>query len=149
MKFNWGTGIVIGIAAFMIFILQYVIRVQTDKSLDNELVTEAYYQKEIAIDGNYKKEQNALSLGNQLNIESNKEGIALSFPEAFNINHIKGTISLYRPSNQQLDNTIPLKLSSHYLLIPKNQLESGRWDIILEFSYQGIEYLKKESVHIK
>ena len=30
MKFNWGTGIVIGIAAFMIFILQYVIRVQLD-----------------------------------------------------------------------------------------------------------------------
>ncbi len=45
MKFNWGTGIVIGIAAFMIFILQYVIRVQLDARYDNELVTEQYYQK--------------------------------------------------------------------------------------------------------
>ena len=39
MKWNWGTGLVIGMAAFMIFILQYVIRVQIDDKYDNELVT--------------------------------------------------------------------------------------------------------------
>ena len=49
MKFNWGTGIVIGIIAFMVFILQYVIRVQLDARYDNELVTEQYYQKETEI----------------------------------------------------------------------------------------------------
>lgn len=148
MKINWGTGIVIGMGIFMIFILQYVIRVQVNPELDNELVTEAYYQHEVAIDGNYKKTQNAQNLGTSFSIEKMSDGILITFPEDFDIQQIKGNISLYRPSNQKLDKTIPIRLSTHHLLIPKNELVDGRWDISVDWSYKTTSYLLKKSVHI-
>lgn len=145
MKFNWGTGIVVGIACFMIFILQYVVRVQVDSRYDNELVTEDYYQKEMEINGNAVKKQNALAL-KDLQIKTTQKGIELFFPEHFRAEDIQGNISLYRPSNQALDQTIPLKLSSGYLLIPKSRLEGGRWDITLDFNYHNTAYLKEQTL---
>src|SRR5690606_17170633 len=122
MKWNWGTGIVVGMGIFMIFILQYVVRVQVDKDYDNELVTENYYQEEINIDNNYQAEQNALILGNQFTIEKSSEGVVISFPETMDVQNINGKISLYRPSDQSLDQTIDISLSSsNYLLIPLHQ----------------------------
>ncbi len=146
MKFNWGTGIVIGIVCFMAFILQYVIRVQVDARYDNELVTENYYQKEIEINGNRLKQENAIELGESLKIVTTSQGIEVYFPETFNQEEIKGTISLYRPSNQALDQIFPLKLTSNNLLIPKSNLVDGRWDITLDFQYQGKEYQKQQTL---
>lgn len=149
MKWNWGTGIVIGMAAFMIFILQYVIRVQIDDKYDNELVTTDYYQKEIHIDENYNAEKNALKLGENLNIKVIENGISINFPEEWKSNNINGTISLYRPSDQKLDHSLPIQLTdSNNLLIPKNLLAGGRWDISLSFNYENTSYLKKETLNL-
>lgn len=145
MKFNWGTGIVIGMAAFMIFILQYVIRVQIDEKYDNELVTDQYYQKEVEINANRLKQENANKLDN-LRIETTENGIVIYFPNEFKPNEIKGTISLYRPSNQSFDQTIPLELSSNHLLIPNSKLVGGRWDISIDFTYQSTSYLKQQTL---
>lgn len=146
MKFNWGTGIVIGMAAFMIFILQYVIRVQLDEKYDNELVTDQYYQKEVEINANRVKQENAVKLHNSLRVETSAEGIMVYFPNEFKPNEIKGTISLYRPSNQSFDQTIPLELSSNHLLIPTSKLVGGRWDISIDFTYQNNGYLKQQTL---
>ncbi|WKW46655.1 FixH family protein [Myroides sp. JBRI-B21084] len=146
MKFNWGTGIVFGIAAFMIFILQYVIRVQLDTRYDNELVTEKYYQKETEINGNRLKQENANKLGADFKVQTTAKGIEIYFPLAFNPKEIKGKVSLYRPSNQAFDQTIPLELSSNHLLIPKSRLVDGRWDIAIDFTYQGMAYLKQQTL---
>ena len=43
MKINWGTGIVIAFGLFMIFILSFVYKVQSNQKYDNELVTDEYY----------------------------------------------------------------------------------------------------------
>ena len=46
MKLNWGTSIVIAFGLFMIFILQFVFKVQSSNQYDHEMVTEDYYKKE-------------------------------------------------------------------------------------------------------
>lgn len=146
MKFNWGTGIVIGMLCFMIFILQYVIRVQTDSKFDNELVTEQYYEKEIEVDDNYQKEKNLNELGDKFNVSAVSEGIVIQFPEDFDYHNIQGNISLYRPSDQKMDTNISIELSSSAMLIPKNALADGRWDIIIDWQYKGNQYYTKQSL---
>lgn len=148
MKFNWGTGIVIGILAFMAFILQYVIRVQTDDKYNNELVTESYYEKELEVNDNYRNNENLKELGDDFNIQVVEEGIAVQFPEDFNYQNIEGTISLYRPSDQNLDADISIELSSSAMLIPKNALADGRWDIIVNWQYKENHYYKKQALFL-
>lgn len=140
MKFNWGTGIVIGIGTFMVFILQYVVRVQLDARYDNELVTEDYYQQEIEIDGKYDREKNSKVLENPITIKTIGKDISITFPKEFDYKKITGTIFLYRPSSQKLDFELPISLSSLHLLIPNAELVDGRWDITVEWYYEGTPY---------
>jgi hypothetical protein len=149
MKINWGTGIVIAFALFMSFILYFVFKVQSDSKYDNELVTEDYYKKEIRVQGDIQKVQNANDMKVKVVIANTEKGIQIAFPKDFDFKNIKGKVSLYRPSNQKLDFEIPISLSSPDLLIPKKNLVGGLWDISVEWNYEGKTYLNKEEIYFQ
>ncbi len=69
------------------------------------------------------------------------------FPETMDPKEIKGTVSLYRPSNKQLDFDLALSTSNNYLLIPDKRLLDGRWDIKALWEYRGKTYLYKKSIN--
>lgn len=146
MKINWGTGIVIAFALFMSFILFFVFKVQSNSKYDNELVVEKYYLKEQTFEKEMEKEQNAHDMTEAVKITTSKDGILVAFPNGFDISKINGKVSLYRPSNKKLDFEVPISLSSPHLLIPKSNLVGGRWDISIDWTYEGKEYLSKETV---
>lgn len=147
MKINWGTGIVIAFALFMGFILTFVFIVQSDSKYDNELVTEEYYKKEAFVEQDIIKQKKANKLEEKLKITKTSEGIVVQFPSSFAPQEVQGTVSLYRPSNQTLDFEIPVSISSPHLLIPKNRLAGGLWDITVNWSYKGTDYLNKETIY--
>ena len=149
MKINWGTSIVIAFALFITFILYFVFKVQTNSKYDNELVVEEYYKHDVHFGDEMTRVQNAQDLVSKPTISLTSEGISISFPEAFVPKNIKGKVSLYRPSNKKLDFEIPISLSSPTLLIPKKSLVDGRWDINMEWQYEGKAYLTKDVVYIK
>lgn len=147
MKINWGTGIVIAFTLFILFILSFVYRVQSDRKYDNELVTEDYYKAEGAVDQDIEKKNNANALATQVTIKKNDEGIQVEFPADFDYSKIKGKVSLYRPSSQKLDFEVSISLTSPHLLIPKSNLTGGLWDISVDWNYEGKDYLNKETVY--
>ncbi len=148
MKFNWGTGIVIAFALFIAFILSYVFKVQSNDKYDHELVVEDYYKKEALVQVDIEKQQNANALTNKVIIKNITEGVKIEFPVDFDYSKINGKVSLYRPSSQKLDFEIPISLSSPYLLIPKSNLTGGLWDISIDWEYDGVKYLNKNSFRI-
>lgn len=147
MKWNWGKGIALAIAAFMGFILYFVIKVQSDSTYDNELVADDYYKQEIQFQEEINKKENTANLKEKVRIETSKEGIQITFPQEFEPTQIKGKIFLYRPSNQKLDFERPISLSTSHLLIPKNDLVDGRWDISIDWSYQDQKYLDESTIY--
>ncbi len=146
MKINWGTGLVIGMALFISFILYFVIKISTDKKYDYDLVTEQYYQKEMVFQKEFDAEENSNSLETNIFGEKTAEGWMLTFPKNIDYTKIEGTVFLYRPSNKQLDFQLPLKLSSPNLLIPDKRLVAGRWNTIVQWSYEGEDYLYKKEI---
>ena len=147
MKINWGTGIVIAFGLFIIFILSFVYKVQSNQKYDNELVTKDYYKKEALVQGDIEKQENANALTNKVTIENKAEGIKIQFPADFDYSKINGKVSLYRPSSQKLDFEILISLSSPHLLIPKSNLAGGLWDISVDWNYDGVDYLNKETIY--
>ncbi|WP_339710401.1 FixH family protein [uncultured Kriegella sp.] len=145
MKINWGTGIVLAFVGFISFILFFVIRMGLDHRANHDLVTEDYYKAELG----YQKEIDAENNGNKnakITMERTPDGIVLNFPEKLDIKKIKGTVSLYRPSNKHLDFDLPVSLSNSHLLIPDKRLLDGRWDIKVSWQYGNQRYLYKESL---
>ena len=149
MKINWGTGIAIAIALFMGFILFFVLSVQSNHKYDNELVVEEYYKQERVLQSKIDKQENAVALNHNVAVANTAEGVTITFPPAFDFKEIKGKVSLYRPSSRELDFEVPISLSSPYMLIPKNALTGGRWDITIDWSYQGKGYLSSEKLVVK
>lgn len=144
MKINWGTGIVIGFIVFIVFIMFMVVTMMTDKNYEHDLVTKEYYKAELAYQEEIDAETNAQSLSEKVNIKNNSDGITITFPKEFNHSNIIGTVSFYRPSNKKLDFDFPIVLSSNALLIPDNRLLEGRWDIKVNWTYEGVHYLNKD-----
>ncbi len=144
MKINWGTGIVIGFVLFIGFIMFMVVAMMTNNKFNHDLVTPDYYQDELMYQDEIDAETNAQSLSENISIRNNKGGITVTFPKELDYSMIKGTVSFYRPSNKKLDFDLPIELSSYKLLIPDKNLLEGRWDIKVDWTYEGVHYLYKD-----
>jgi hypothetical protein len=149
MKINWGTGIVIAFALFITFILYFIIKVQVDSKYDNELVVEEYYKHDAKFGDELLRAQNANDLAQKPVITTTSEGVSIVFPEVFISKDIKGKVSFYRPSNKKFDFDVPISLSGLSMTVPAKRLIGGRWDINMEWQYEGKQYLSKEIIYIK
>jgi hypothetical protein len=145
---NWGTSILIAFVLFASFIFYFIIKVQTESKYDNDLVVEEYYKHDAKFGDEMIRIQNAADLKYKPSIVNNAQGVSINFPNQFVSKSIKGKVSLYRPSNKKLDFEIPISLTNSTLLIPKTSLLGGRWDINMEWQYEGKSYLTKEIVYI-
>ena len=146
MKINWGTGIVLAFVGFISFILYFVINMNTNDKYDHDLVTEDYYKQELEFQTEIDKENNARSLESNLSWKKTPNGILILFPETLKAKEITGKVFLYRPSNKQFDFETTISLSNHYLLIPDKSLLDGRWNIKVDWQYDGISYLYKKEI---
>ncbi|MBC5834373.1 cytochrome C oxidase Cbb3 [Flavobacterium sp. F372] len=147
MKFNWGTGVIIGFGSFMTFILFFVFLVQSNSKYDNELVADDYYKQESKVQGDIESQTLSNALKTKLKIEKTAEGLQIVFPADIDYKKITGIISLYRPSNQKLDFETKISLSNPIMLIPNHKLVSGLWEISINWKVDEVTYLNKETVY--
>jgi hypothetical protein len=146
MKINWGTGIVLAFIGFIAFILYFVINMNINDKYDHDLVTEEYYKEELEYQKDINKLNNAKKLSQDIDYNRTPEGLMISFPENLDIKKITGKVFLYRPSNKQLDFETSISLSKPHLLIPDKRLVDGRWNIKIDWQYNGKSYLFKKDI---
>lgn len=146
MKFNWGTGIVLAFICFISFILFFVYRMLSDDQANHSLVSETYYIEELAYQGEIDSEQLAKDLDVSLSVQLIEEGILIVFPKDQQAEAISGQIKLYRPSNVNLDTSIPIHIKQSEVIISRDQLESGRWNIAVDWNYDNKRYLHKTAL---
>ncbi len=144
MKINWGTGIVIAIVLFMIFILYFVYKSLTPE-YSHELVSEDYYKDELHYQKEIDKLNNAVKLESKISLKNFEKGIIIQFPDSLNYQDIKGSISFQRYSNSVLDFSKNIDLTSNKIIIPDSLLVSGKWVIKIDWNYKGEEFLFKDS----
>ncbi|KAF2334869.1 FixH family protein [Flavobacterium daemonense] len=148
MKINWGTGIVIAFALFMTFILYFVFEVQSNSKYDNDLVVEEYYKHDSHFQEEMARVQNAHDLQQKPSITFDNSGVKIAFPVTFESDKITGNVLLYRPSNKKFDFNTKIALTNSALVIPKDKLVKGRWDVNMEWQYNGTKYLTKEVIYV-
>jgi hypothetical protein len=147
IKLNWGFGVVLAFVSFISFIMYFVILMSADNKYSHDLVAKDYYKQELNFQKNIEATKNAKKLKENIKIERIKEGMKIIFPKEFDAKKIKGKVFLYRPSNKQLDFEVPIALSdSSYLLMPDKRLLDGRWNIIVDWTYNEQSYLFKKEI---
>ncbi len=145
MRLNWGSYIVMAIIGFIGFILFFVVQMLSSEH-SQDLVREAYYHDELMFQQEIDKHKRTQKLEDKFQVISTSEGLKVIFPEDVKASEIVGSIQLYRPSNKALDTKLDIQLSENQQLIGKDYLLKGRWDVLINFSFQDEEYSYKKEI---
>jgi hypothetical protein len=139
---NWGTGILLSIIGFIVIIMtMVVISVRMDGI---ELVTEGYYEKEIAYQNQIDKEQVTLDQNRDvISFNSQKQLLILDLPAG-----VKGTLHLFRPSDAELDQKLSLDGNNLGIIeIPVDKLKEGYWKAQLNWIENGVEFYQEKKMN--
>ncbi len=144
MKLDWGQSIAIFYGLFMVIMISMVIMASRNQA---DLVQDNYYQKDLEYESFRKRRQNAAVLPDQVAIEVSKQQLQVRFPE--NMHGIKGTLTLYRPSDRSLDRELPIDISEgNTMVIDIKKLPGGLWRIMIDWEQAGKEYYQEEILTI-
>ena len=138
---NWGKGIVIGMAAFMTFIIVLVVGLMMNRV---DLESEDYYKREINYQEEITAQENANKLESKIEIISNKEFVIVKVPEG---EFTKIEMRLSRPNDQKMDKLFKIEGTKSFL-INKKELEKGLYTVELSYMVDNKPCLQKESVTI-
>lgn len=150
MKINWGTGIVITFALFISFILYFVVKTFTQEQYNYDLVTESYYDEELAFQNTINNTNKVDLLGSKVVFLNKNKELTLEIPNNTSKDVITGKIKFYRPSNNQLDFEKEFSTTQNRFHFTSKDLVTGRWNVIITWSYASSpdeEYYQKESIY--
>ena len=146
MKFNWGHGLFVTILFGVAGIMTLVFLSSREKI---DLVTEDYYPRELVYEKQIEKQKNTQKLNEKVFVFVT-DTIIFQFPDiSKDPFSIEGEILFYRPSDRAFDRKEILRLDSLYRQeFRAADFPSGKYEVILEWECDGIEYLQKEILFI-
>jgi hypothetical protein len=140
---NWGKGIALALLVFMSLMVFMVFKAVNQRF---DLVAKDYYADEIAYQQVMDKEQNLRNLDEKIEVKQTLDGILVTFPGDFEGKQIVGTAVLYRPSDERMDKTFDFRIESLSYLIPAEAYNSGKWELKLDWTVDGVAYYYKEQI---
>lgn len=138
---NWGKGIIIVMGSFILFI-GVLVSILIGQKVD--LVSEEYYQNEIAYQNEIDAMQSATDF-DSLKVMQKEEQLVFQF--AKNVRPDSVVLKLWRPNDQKLDQSFSIS-GTEIFLIPINELKQGNYDVRCEYWMGGKNYLQKSKVRI-
>ena len=145
VRISWGLKIAILFSAFVGLIITMVVISMNQK--DIHLVTENYYEKEIAYQDQIDSERNTASLVSIPVVTYYKDNnkITIIYPEQFKVGPATGSIHFFRPSDANQDFILPINFNPDLeQSIPIGSLQKGLWKIKMEWTAGQQKYYMEE-----
>jgi hypothetical protein len=146
MKFNWGTGIfivlVLFLAACAVFIV-FALRQEVN------LVHKDYYEKGVDYTEQMNVNERSKSFDKDIQVVLDEKFLQVGFNPSLVSRIDSGKVHLYRPSNFNLDAFYTMEFSENKVLIPKNDLVSGRYLLKISWYSEGLKYEVEKPVDIR
>lgn len=139
---NWGLKIVIGLGAFMIFIVAagvYMVSHDSDSLVDND-----YYEKSLAYDEVYLSKENLENDDAKPIIKVSNDTLFIHFVHADN----HGELQFKRPSDGKLDVTLPFATKTNNLQLPVSTFTKGSWDLDVNWKSNSKSYLSSHHLFL-
>lgn len=138
---NWGLKIVLGLGAFMIFIVSvgiYMVRKNTDTLEDED-----YYEKSLSYDEVYQRKQNLLDDGARPAVSVKNDTLYVSFRKPYN----EGKLVFKRPSDKSLDTTLPFVAQNQQYSLPAASFAKGSWRLEISWQQGGRVYTSDHNLY--
>ena len=123
-NFNWGHGVIIALASFMIFILSMMFPFPNGQK-NSEMVTDNYYEEELKYQDVIDAKKRADELKEKPVYSQSPAGIRITFPKDYNNSNTSVKFVLNRTDDQNLDvhKTVQLDANQSFLIPAELQFE--------------------------
>lgn len=141
IKLNWGSGIAIGMTAFVIFIviLGAQMFMQSPGDYDHQ-----YYEKGLAYDSVYVKQKRVITDKAQPHFKLTSKVLQVQFAGVSS-----GKVRFERPSDPDLDKLITFQSdASNAMVIPVDKFATGQWQVTFEWESNGKKYLYQREMFL-
>jgi len=141
IKLNWGSGIAIGMTAFVAFIVVLGIQMFRDFPGDYD---HQYYEKGLAYDSVYAKEKLVITdkVTPQFKLENKSMLIQFAGASA-------GRIRFERPSDPDQDRLISFQSNgSEPAVIALDKFATGQWQVTVDWQSNGKKYLYQREIFL-
>ena len=148
MKMDWGKGITLFLAIFVIATLSVVSYVI---SWDFYLVNNDHYEEGVEYQTTIDSKLRADSLDHHVVMlfDDEREAIKIIFPQDVVDQAQEGALQLYRPNNPDLDMKMAIDFSQGTThVIPMARMEKGQWKLTVSWKMNELDYLVEEKVII-
>ncbi|WP_162052535.1 FixH family protein [Pontibacter pamirensis] len=144
----WPYAIIAAIVLFMGYIIFFVVQAMNQ---DVDLVSKDYYEQEIAFQDHIEMVGRTKAVGDVvINYKPESQAILLQLPKSFAGQQITGRVNLFRPSDDKLDQEVPLQLGRDLSqLVETDNLEKGLWKVRVNFSAGEETYYTEETIQLK
>ncbi|MEM8967062.1 MAG: FixH family protein [Bacteroidota bacterium] len=143
---NWGWKIAIAFSLFGLFIGILVFR---SFQTNIDLVSEDYYQEELAYQNKIDKMTNERKLRQSLTFSQQSQQLAIQFPN-HSASPIQGEIHLFRPSDARFDQVYSIALDTQQqYIISTDQLAKGYYKVKVDWESGESAYYTEESIFIQ
>ncbi len=141
---NYGNWIVV---AFMLFAGIIISLVVVSMRQDMSLVAGDYYQQEVAYQTRINEMSNVTTDGKAVDVVRNIQNKTLELVFAEVSANVAGEVTLFRPSDADLDKKYPLALdSSGRFSIATADLKKGLWKMKISWSEGGQPYFVEKTI---
>ena len=147
MKFNWGTGIVL---TLIVFVSGMGLLVYLSFQQKINLVSKEYYPKGLVYEDHIVKLKNVAALKEPVKIEESNKVIKITYPEFFKGKKTEGTVSVYRPSDFELDHKFKMAINKTLVQqIKIDELIKGKYYVKLEWISDSVAYYYEKDIYIE
>ena len=138
------------IAAFVLFASYIGFMVSRAMRTTVDLVSPDYYQQELRYQQRMESvaRTQALPAPVQLRYERTAQRLTLQLPSALAGQAVRGTLHFFRPSDQQLDFTLPFTPTSAETELSTGKLQAGYWRLRVDFTAGGQAYFLEKELSI-
>jgi len=136
-RWNWGVGIAL---VYVVFVVCMLSMVMMSKNQKIDLVTENYYQQELAFQDEINAQQRVENYNCMPVIKSYKSGYQIDIPNTTG-HKIQGTLLAYCPSNKKGDCIIDLpNTESGGWLVNLSKLTTSNYILKFHWTHNGEVY---------
>jgi nitrogen fixation protein FixH len=142
---NWGHKITLVYIGFVVFMLFLVVKSVMQK--DIFLVSENYYEDEIAYEDKLNRMRNIKSLSMPVSIEEKADTLTLFLAKESEKG--KGFVTFYRPSDKNLDFKLPLQIDADgFQKIYTGKYAKGLWTVKINWEIGSKEYYLEKKIQL-
>ena len=141
-KLNWGKGLIIGMAMFMLFIIALGVTIFSQKTDDYD---HDYYEKGLEFNHDYDREHQVVVDNAKPVLKIDGQILDVTF-----VAEAKGNVRFIRPSDSKMDKQLKFESNTNGLVnLPLAQFEKGRWQLVFEWNSRGKQYLYQQEIFVQ